>query len=135
MKTNQENRQVSEKVTSMKTECDHLNDWSKKNSHVHKNLTQNGEPQRHSWRARRRRRGSYLTVDHLQTIDQLIEKCICNGFKDPFCIAYNEYEKVFDSIEHEAIFKVLRTTGINEAYITVLEDIYTGATTKVHMDN
>ena len=28
-----------------------------------------------------------------------------------------------------------RTIGINEAYITILEDIYTGAAARVHMDN
>ena len=29
----------------------------------------------------------------------------------------------------------MRTIGINETYITILEDIYTGATARVHMDN
>ena len=41
----------------------------------------------------------------------------------------------FDSLEQEAIFKSLRSTGINETYITILENIYTGATGRVHMDN
>ena len=75
----------------------------------------------------------YSSVDHLRTINQLIEKC--NEFKTPLCIGYIDYEKAFDSIEHEAIFKALRSIGINEAYITILEDIYTGATARVHMDN
>ena len=35
-------------------------------------------------------------------------------------------EKPFDSIEHKAIFKALRSIGINETYIIILEDIYTG---------
>ena len=45
-------------------------------------------------------RKGYSTVDHLQTINQLIEKC--NGFKRPLCIGYIDYEKTFDSIEHKA---------------------------------
>ena len=65
--------------------------------------------------------------------NQLTEKC--NEFKRPLCIGYIDYEKAFNSIEHEAILKALRTTGINETYITILEDIYTGATTRVHRDN
>ena len=60
------------------------------------------------------------TVDHLQTINQLIEKWI--EFKRPLCIGYIDYEKAFHSIEHEAIFKALRSIGINETYITILED-------------
>ena len=75
----------------------------------------------------------YSIVDHLQTINQLIE--ICNEFKRPLCIGCIDYKKAFDSIEHEAIFNALRSICINETYITVLEDIYTGATARVHMDN
>ena len=73
------------------------------------------------------------TVDHLQTINQLIEKC--NEFNRHLCIGYIDYEKAFDSIEHEVIFKVLRSTGINETFITILEDTYTGATARVHIDS
>ena len=61
-------------------------------------------------------RKGYSTVDHLQIINQLIEKC--NEFKRPLCIGHTDYEKEFDSIEHEAIFKVLRSISINEIYIT-----------------
>ena len=43
------------------------------------------------------------TVDHFQTINQLMEKC--NEFNRPLCIGYINYEKAFDSIEDEAIFK------------------------------
>ena len=78
-------------------------------------------------------RKGYSTVDHLQTINQLIEKC--NEFKSPLCIGYIDYKKAFDSIEHKAVFKALRSIGINETYITILEDTYTGATARVHMDS
>ena len=74
-------------------------------------------------------RKGYSTVDHLQTINQLIEKC--NEFNRPLCIGNFDYEKAFNSIEHKAIFKALRPIGINETYITILEDTYT----RVHMDS
>ena len=73
------------------------------------------------------------TVDHLQTINQLTEKC--DEFKRPLCIENIDREKAFDSTEHEKILQALRSIGINETYITFLEDIYTGATVRVHMDN
>ena len=42
----------------------------------------------------------------------------------------------FDSIEHEAIFKAVISIGINETYITILEDTYTGVTARViHSNN
>ena len=75
----------------------------------------------------------YSTADHLQTINQLTEKC--NELKRPLCIGHIDYEKAFDSVEHEAIFKALGSIGINDTNITVLEDTYTGAIARVHMDN
>ena len=73
------------------------------------------------------------TFVHLQTINQLIEKC--NEFKRPLCIGYIDNEKAVDSIEHEAIFKTLRSIGMNEAYITNVEDTNTCAAARVHMEN
>ena len=49
----------------------------------------------------------YSTVDHLQTVNQLIEKC--NELKRSLCIGYIDNGKAFDSIEHEVIFKALRS--------------------------
>ena len=65
-------------------------------------------------------RKGYSTIDHLQTINQLTEKC--NELKRPLCIRYTDYEKAFASIEHKAISKALRSIGIKETYTTNLED-------------
>ena len=51
-----------------------------------------------------------------------------------YCIHDIDYEKAFDSVEHEIIFKALRNIGINETYINIIEDIYTDATAKVHIE-
>ena len=75
----------------------------------------------------------YSTADHLQTINQRIEKW--NEFKRPLCIGNIDYEKALDSIEHEAILEALRSIGTNETYITILEDTFTGATARVHVNN
>ena len=77
-------------------------------------------------------RKGYSTVYHRQIISQLIEKY--SEFKIHLCIGYIDYEKAFDSIEHEAVFKSLRPVGINENYITVLKENYTEATA-IHVDN
>ena len=39
----------------MKMECDYLNSWIKKNGHICKNFTQNGEPQRNSWEKQKKK--------------------------------------------------------------------------------
>ena len=78
-------------------------------------------------------RKGFSTTDHLQTINQIIEKC--NEFNIPLCLAFIDYEKAFDSIEHWAIFKALRNIGINETYLNILKDMYTGATARIHIEN
>ena len=59
----------------------------------------------------------------------------CNGYNRPLCVGYIAYEYAFDSIEHDAIFKALKAIGINETFISITEDVYTGATARVHIDN
>ena len=72
------------------------------------------------------------TTDHLQTINQIIEKC--NEFNKPLCISFIDYEKAFDSVEHEAILKALQNIYVNENYISIIKDIYTDATARIHIN-
>ena len=109
----QTNKQTQQNKTKTKTK--------KKNKKKKEKVLDENQP-----RVQAGFRKGYSAVDHLQAIKQLIEKY--NEFKRPLCIGYIDYEKAFDSIEHEATFKALRSTGINETYITILEDTYTGAT-------
>ena len=50
-------------------------------------------------------------------------------------IGFIDYEKAFDSIEHFSIFEALRKINVNETYVKILENIYKGATARVHLDN
>ena len=59
------------------------------------------------------------TTDYLHTIKQIIERS--NEFNLPLCIAYIDYEKAFDLVEHNLIFQTLRNIGINETYINIIE--------------
>ena len=71
-------------------------------------------------------------TDHLQTIIQIIEKC--NEFNKPLCISFIDYEKAFDSVEHEAMLKALQNIGVNENYISIIKDIYTDATARSYIN-
>ena len=71
----------------------------------------------------------YSTTDHLQALNQIIEKS--NEYNLPLCIGFIDYEKAFDTVEHFAIFEALRKTNVNETYI-----FYKTYTTRasVHLD-
>ena len=51
-------------------------------------------------------RKGYSTTDHLQALNQIIEKS--NKYNLPLCIGFIDYEKAFDTVEHFAIFEALR---------------------------
>ena len=54
-------------------------------------------------------------MDHLHALNQVIEKA-------------------FDSVERKDLFTALRKVGVNEGYVQLLEDIYTDAKAKIHID-
>ena len=63
----------------------------------------------------------------------MIEKS--EEYQLPLVIGFIDNEKAFDSIEHFSIFEALRKINVNETYVKILENIYKGATAKVHLDN
>ena len=69
-------------------------------------------------------RRKFSTIDHIYTLNQIIEKT--NEYNLPLYVGFIEYEKAFDSVEHFAIFEALRKTNINETYVQILEKIYIG---------
>ena len=77
-------------------------------------------------------RKGYSTMDHLQALNQTIEKS--NEYNWPLCIGFIDYEKAVDTVEHFAIFEALRKTNINETYINNLQNIYSQATARIHLD-
>ena len=61
------------------------------------------------------------TIDHLQALNQVIEKS--EEYQLPLVIGFIDYEKAFDSIEHFSIFEALRKINVNETYVKILENI------------
>ena len=56
-----------------------------------------------------------------------------NTCKIPLCLAFVDYEKAFDSIEFNPLFESLENQGVEAAYITLLRDIYNGATSTLQL--
>ena len=67
-------------------------------------------------------RKGYLTSNHMQAINQIIEKS--NEHNLPLCVGFIDYEKTFDF----AIFEALRKNNINETFVTILQNMYSQAT-------
>ena len=49
-------------------------------------------------------------------------------------IGFIDYEKAFDTVKHLAIFETLRTTNTKETCINILQNIYSKATARIHLD-
>ena len=77
-------------------------------------------------------RKGYSTTDHLQVLSQLIEKT--NEYEIPMCLAFVDYEKAFDSVEHLGIISAIRNHGVSEAYIELLTNVYNNGYAEIRLD-
>ena len=76
-------------------------------------------------------RSKYTTTDRIHVINQLKEKS--RKYNIPLCVAFLDYEKVFDSIQTQAILTSLQEQGMEDVYIDIMKDIYTDRSVTVHM--
>ena len=67
-------------------------------------------------------RKGFSTVDHLLTTVLVIERSW--EFKVPLWIAMVDFEKAFDTVEHEPLWRVLRSNSVPEHYIHLLAVLY-----------
>ena len=78
-------------------------------------------------------RAGYSTIDHLlQVVNQLQETA--NEYNMPLCFVFVNYEKAFDSIEFEPFFEELKNQEANEAYLNVLRNLYSEATSVLQLN-
>ncbi|KAI5726940.1 hypothetical protein M8J76_011469 [Diaphorina citri] len=67
-------------------------------------------------------RSTFSTIDNLQTINQILEKC--REYQIKVYISIIDYKKAFDSIYHGSIWKSLRTIQVDDIYIQILQTLY-----------
>jgi len=67
-------------------------------------------------------RKSFSTEDHLLCTTLLIEKC--NEFNIPVWMALVDFEKAFDTVEHEPLWEALRELGVEGSYIDLIRVLY-----------
>lgn len=77
-------------------------------------------------------REGFSTTDHLQTINQLIEKH--NEYKKPLYLCFIDFTKAFDTVEHSSIWTALSNQNIHPTLIKTFRNIYKNNTAKVKTD-
>lgn len=70
-------------------------------------------------------RSGFSTMDHLHTVNNLIEKC--NEYNLKLYMAFIDYEKAFDSIEIWAVLNSMTKCRIDSRYTKLIENIYSQA--------
>lgn len=76
-------------------------------------------------------RRKYSTLDHIQTLTLLIQKC--KEYNLPLYLGFVDFEKAFDSVHIHSIVQALKKIGIDKTYIDILINIYNSATASVSL--
>ena len=74
------------------------------------------------------RRG-FSTIDHLHAVTQVLEKIMV--YNTPLYMAFVDYKKAFDSIQHRAVFEALRVHGVQEKYVNIIKETCTKGTAQI----
>jgi hypothetical protein len=74
-------------------------------------------------------RKKFSTIDHLHTMNQIIEKCL--EFQLDLYIALIDFSKAFDSIIHEYMWMALKNQGVPTKYIEIIRDMYRGLKARI----
>ena len=67
-------------------------------------------------------RKGFSTEDHLLTVALLIENS--REFHFPLWFALVDFEKAFDTVEHEPLWRLLAQQGLPPQYVTLLQRLY-----------
>ena len=72
-----------------------------------------------------------ITALPIVVLDQLLERTREYGL--PLCLLFIDYEKAFDSVELNAVFKALIEQGIDQNYVELIREANTGCLTDIKL--
>ncbi|XP_037294379.1 uncharacterized protein LOC115454908 [Manduca sexta] len=76
-------------------------------------------------------RSAFSTVDHIHTVRQIMEKCI--EYNQPIAMAFIDFEKAFDTVEHWAVIHSLQRCQVDCRYVQAIKETYQAATLQVKL--
>lgn len=77
-------------------------------------------------------RSKFSTIDHIHVLRQVLQKY--NEYNKIYFLGFVDYNKAFDSLEHEYIWEALREQNIQDRYIRILKNIYSKGTAQVRLE-
>lgn len=77
-------------------------------------------------------RHGFSTSDHLFTLNQLIEKA--NEFQLELHLAFIDYKKAFDSLDHEFMIQALTQQGVPAQIVRIIQEMYMNLKAKIRTD-
>jgi len=77
-------------------------------------------------------RKGYSTVDHLQSINLVIEKC--SEYDIELHAAFIDYSKAFDSINHKFLLSALKNQNVPQSMLNLIREMYTNVKARVVTD-
>jgi hypothetical protein len=77
-------------------------------------------------------RKHYNTIDHIQTVRQVMEKS--HEYRRPLVMTFIDYEKAFDTVCTGNMLMALRKQGVENAYQDIIKDIYSRAKSKIKVN-
>ncbi|CAH2104114.1 unnamed protein product [Euphydryas editha] len=78
-------------------------------------------------------RKGFATVDHIHTLKQVVEKY--KEYNKKIYIAFVDYAKAFDSLDHKSIWESLQQQGIPDIYIRILKNIYSNSKARIQLES
>lgn len=78
-------------------------------------------------------RKGFSTTVHLQTINQVIEKS--TEYQKTLNIAFIDFRKAFDTIEHVMVWKALKNQNVPNKIIRILKNLYTNSSAKISLES
>ena len=57
-----------------------------------------------------------------------------NEYQKPLILTFIDFEKAFDSVEHQSVMNALRKQGVEEPYVELIKQIYENATSVTMTD-
>jgi len=74
-------------------------------------------------------------MDKIQALNEVMERT--NEYELPLCLGLIDFEKAFDSVSLASVLKSLEYQGIDSAYIKLLRNICSTATSliKLHQES
>ncbi len=77
-------------------------------------------------------RKNYSTLDHLHTINQIIEKSQEHGMD--ISLAFIDYNKAFYTLDHDFILEALKNQGVPMKLIKLMKKMYVNPQSRIITD-